>query len=85
MPSDGVIRRPHTPREPDGEDLGDRPERLDTEELGRRLIERQSPAEREQARLIFRRMLDGASPDDLRREIGQLHRIHRHVAARRRS
>jgi hypothetical protein len=54
------------PDDPTGE------ESIDTEAMGRLLLERQSPAERDQAREIFRELLDGTSVGQLREQINDL-------------
>ncbi len=48
---------------------------IDTEHLGRLLLDRQGPAERDESRRIFQRMLHGESPDRLQDEIQHLARL----------
>jgi hypothetical protein len=47
----------------------------DPEKLGRFLLERQSPAERDQSRQIFDRLLRGEDPEDLKDEYATLARL----------
>jgi hypothetical protein len=56
----------NNPDDPTGADS------IDTEAMGRLLLERQSPAERDQAREIFRGLLEGASIGQLREQIDNL-------------
>jgi hypothetical protein len=47
----------------------------DPEKLGRFLLDRQSPQERDQAREIFRRLEQGENPEDLQDEYAKLARL----------
>ena len=60
-------------------------EPIDTEAIGRLLLERQSPEEHDQARQIFRQLRSGADPEDLRDQIDNFaHLMVRRVNQRRR-
>ena len=53
----------------------DIPDENDPERLGRFLLERQSPQERDQARKIFDRLQRGDDPEDLKDEYATLARL----------
>jgi hypothetical protein len=58
---------------------------VDTEALGRRLLDRQTPAERDHARIIFQQLMEGRSLGQLRDEVDQLSDLLTHHALARRT